>query len=145
MRELHIPGVEIPIYWTAWEFPNDAVSGVVHKRVFNWVKAKPSRSASVWRLANVAKTHWYIVAVAEHAQIMDALEKRIIREANHHQGEWYEIPEDEVTALVMRRAQDTLDALASGKRSDLSRERHFKGKWRLNSDGSLEPVDRPQG
>ena len=95
MRELRIPGVEIPIYWTAWEFPDDAISGTVHRRAFRWVKAKPSRSASVWRLADVAKTRWFIVAVSEHARSWRRWRSGSSARPTTTQGEWYEIPEDE--------------------------------------------------
>ena len=140
MKTLRIEDVPITFYWTSWEFTSEPESDEIHRKTFAWIKKKPSRSASLWRLADSDRTRWFIVAVSEHRLVLQALEKRITKGSCR----WYELPQADVLALVKRRTMDAVDALERGRTSSHA-ERHFRGRYKLNRDGSLEPLDRPQG
>jgi hypothetical protein len=130
----------VTVYWTAWEYGSEAHSGAVWRNAQRWLSARRERSASIWRLSDPEKTRYFMVAVAEDIDDLVPLERRLRRRAL---GE-YAMPTEDVRALVIRRTQDAKAALKSGK-TFAKGERHFKGRWALRPDGSLESLDKPQG
>ena len=141
MKALRPPDSEIAFYWTAWEYPSEHASGLVNREVVEWIMKKESRSASTWRLSNTDKTRFMTVAVSEHSLVIEAIERRMRK----YGAVWYELPEEDLVALIRRRAADALRALQSGQERDLRSKRHFGGRYKLMPDGSLEPLDRNQG
>ena len=149
MRELRDPRCRAPGYWTAWEFPDDWSSGLAHRRAFAWVKKKPlALGIGLAAGGRPRRPAGSSSRVSEHSLVMEALEKRIVREPTTTQGEWYEIPEEDLTALVKRRAADALDALDDGHTTRAVQPNQSgtsRAAGKLNPDGTLEPLDRNQG
>lgn len=129
----------LTVHWTAWAFDDPKAAHSAYAKTYHWIKQKPSRSASVWRLANPDRTRWFVVSLSEHGHQVEVIERRLAKLS----GSWYEMPERDLRALVMRRVGDAVSAAETGRGT--TTERHMKGRYKLMPDGTLEPVDRPQG
>ena len=131
---------ELTFYWCAWEYGDAETAKREWEATQQWIHKKESRSASVWRLADDGGGHPRVVGMSEQRGTAEAMERRLQRRAVSE----YAMDDEHMRGLAMRRLGQAAEAVRQGKKvvGGIAR---FKGRMKLNPDGSLEPLDRPQG